>query len=103
MDLTGSGPPRPRPLGPGLHILENKPLEAPSAKVDAVRAALGTAFDALALQRALASHETGACVHAGEYGTRASSIVFVPADGLPRFRYTAGPPCTSELLEASWP
>ena len=102
LDLTGEGPPRARALGPGLHILENKPLDARSAKVDAVRASLGTAFDAAALQRALASHETGACVHAGAYGTRASSIIFVPAEGRPRFHYTAGSPCMSPLLEAPW-
>jgi uncharacterized protein with NRDE domain len=102
-DLTGRGAPLPRPLGAGVHILENKPLDAPSAKVDAVRAQLGSSLDAAGLHRVLASHETGACVHAGAYGTRSSSIVLVPPGGLPRFHYTDGPPCTSALLEASWP
>jgi uncharacterized protein with NRDE domain len=101
LDLTGTGPPRPRPLPPGLHILENKPLDAPSEKVDAVRASLSPSMEEEALHAALASHETGACVHAGEYGTRASSIVIVPPSGRPRFHYTDGPPCKARLVDAS--
>jgi uncharacterized protein with NRDE domain len=101
VDLTGEGPPRPQALPAGLHVLENKPLEAPSAKVDAVRATLSPAMDTAALHAALASHESGACVHAGEYGTRASSIVIVPPEGRPRFHYTDGPPCRAELVDAT--
>jgi uncharacterized protein with NRDE domain len=43
VDMTGSGQDRPRveSLGPGLHILENNPLHAASAKADHVRALLG--------------------------------------------------------------
>jgi uncharacterized protein with NRDE domain len=101
VDLTGAGAPRAAELAPGLHVLENVPLGAPSAKVDAVRAALTPAQDERQLQAVLASHETGACVHAGPFGTRTASIVVVPEAGRPRFHYTEGPPCRSALLDAT--
>ena len=41
IDMTASDRPHATPLGPGVHILENKPFGAPSAKVDYVRALLG--------------------------------------------------------------
>ena len=41
LDLTGAARPTAVALGPGLHILENTPLGAPSWKVDHVRSLLG--------------------------------------------------------------
>jgi uncharacterized protein with NRDE domain len=105
-------------LAPGVHVLENKPLGEPSLKVDFVRRAMEPALslrgDALVgfLQRALASHEIpegadrdglrpieryAACVHAGPYGTRSSTIVVVPDHAPPAIWFTDGPPCSSQL------
>jgi uncharacterized protein with NRDE domain len=41
LDLTGGPRPVAEPLAPGVHVLENSPLGAPSWKVDHVRALLG--------------------------------------------------------------
>jgi uncharacterized protein with NRDE domain len=41
LDMTGTGSPGVEALGPGVHILENNPLHAPSPKADHVRALLG--------------------------------------------------------------
>lgn len=115
----------PVPLGRGVHILENKPLEGPSAKADLVRARLGApdgrgAADWLAaLEAVLASHEipaaamatdpaafpppqvSAACVHAGPYGTRSAEIVTVGAPGTrPSIRYADGPSCVTPWRDA---
>jgi uncharacterized protein with NRDE domain len=92
------------PLPPGVHVLENHPPGARSAKVAHVRRLLGPAerwtTDGLAerLRRVLADHSrpdplpegrppfvASACVHGDEYGTRSS------ADG---------PPCTAPFHPA---
>jgi uncharacterized protein with NRDE domain len=113
LDLSTSGRPHVEPLEPGIHMLENRPL-GPSPKTDFVRARLGDLpadQDALTrrLESVLASHEIppgvvrrddrpleieAVCVHAGAYGTRSSQIVIVPEHGVPRIRFTDGPPCT---------
>lgn len=85
-----------------------------------------TAEEALApMAEALASHEDGAgfvdavalrkfgaemagrfarvCVHAGEYGTRSSSMVFVSADGSVRYFHADGPPCEAAFVEVPAP
>ena len=96
-----------RPLGPGLHILENVPLGLPSPKVDRVRwLARAAADDGIplwdALPAILADHRIppvpgpddpartptdaverpaatrAACVHTDGYGTRSSTLVRVP-------------------------
>jgi uncharacterized protein with NRDE domain len=41
LDMTGEDLPQVEELGPGIHILENNPLHAPSPKVDHVRGLLG--------------------------------------------------------------
>jgi uncharacterized protein with NRDE domain len=110
-----------RSLGPGLYVLENRPLEAPSPKADAVRAALAGS-EALPrdqllarLASVLASHEVppgagggarppeteAACVHAGPYGTRSSTLVMVGEKGPPTVRFTDGPPCTAPFSDAT--
>ena len=104
LDMTAGPAPSARPLPAGVHVLENRPLGAPSAKVARVRAELAAATAAgvpltLALPGVLADHavpdpaaygvdEPGprripeaaaACVHADGYGTRSSTLVQVPA------------------------
>lgn len=62
VDLTGTGPPAVTELGPGVHVLGNSPLGAPSPKVDHVRRLVdrvaGAGGPALfgALARVLADH-----------------------------------------------
>ena len=117
-------------LPAGVHILENRPLGAPSPKVDKVRELLGD-VEGLPLrllerrlQVVLGDHELSssatpeqgvagetfvrpreteaACVHTDRYGTRWSGIVAVPVEpGLPRFCYTPGPPCTTPSEDAA--
>lgn len=117
-------------LGPGLHILENAPLRARSAKavfverlVQAERAARpdkSVAGTIDALEAVLRIHtpavsqartdETGRtwppelsapCVHTATYGTRSAMTVCVPADGRPVVRVADGRPCDSPFLDVS--
>ncbi len=122
-----AGAPVPVPLGPGLHVLENRPLGAASPKAAFVEARARYALDrALAavdpawslgqdLASLLASHEVpadadparlreaqAACVHAGPYGTRSAMVVLVPAAGAPRLHFSDGPPCTAPWSNASF-
>src|SRR5579859_1693816 len=129
---VGDAPTRSRELSPGTHLLENRPLDGDSPKVDWVKTKLEGAEredeEALVdrLKAVLADHtippraremkrdeiapgisrplETeAACVHAGPYGTRSSTIVLVPPQGLPKVLCTDGPPCTSPWREARFP
>jgi uncharacterized protein with NRDE domain len=130
IDMTGGKTPIIEPLARGIHILENRPLGAPSAKVDNVRSLLAGVEDLHAealqarLQDVLADHEvppaeperapehaevrppptTAACVHTDRYGTRWSGIVTVGSDTRdpPDFRYADGPPCRARFVEARW-
>jgi len=128
VEIADAARPQVEELGPGLHILENAPLRARSAKseqvarlVTAGRAARAepaetadTVADALAA--VLRDHHpaepgpgaqvrppaiSAACVHTAEYGTRSSLIVTVPAAGLPRMRVADGPPCQAPLRDVS--
>ncbi len=130
IELSADVPLEAVPLAPGLHVLENRALSAPSPKVDWVRSqlpSLGRLSPDLLLpelERVLRSNEVppGAqeaaaadgppprplqtfapCVHAGPYGTRSSMIVLVPRArrALPDVRYTDGAPCVSGFQEAS--
>ena len=117
-------------LDRGLHVLENRPLGAPSAKVRWVREALGDSLSTGAVASArrrleviLASHERSprrpgegeargfppeivdaACVHAGPYGTRSSSIVVLGADATstPAVWVAEGAPCSTPFLPLAW-
>ena len=116
-----------RELPPGLYILENRPLDAPSPKVDFVRARLSHSpqlgqgwlpqiATVLANQevppaaRAFRAPEDwrpleveAACVHAGAYGTRWSGIVAIGrSPELPRFCFSDGPPCEAPFERARW-
>ncbi len=115
LDLTRPGPPATRRLSPGVHVLENSPLDVPTTKSDAVRAAV----DALlvsgrrdlveGLFDVLRSHDTppdapahrAACVHTEGYGTRSSVVVSLGASAvLPALAWTDGPPCTAAVQRA---
>lgn len=124
VDMTGPGRVESQLLPPGVHILENKPLGDPSAKVDHVLSRLGDcrsrSADAVirSLRTILADHvmplkavdtsETAerqaavsaCCVHTELYGTRSSMLVWDPpsASDLPRVWSSDGPPCTHPRL-----
>jgi len=120
-------------LEPGVHVLENRALHEPSAKVERVHALLDPALtrppDVLldGLASLLADHRVpggepasdttnprlaraarAICVHADEddYGTRSSAIITVGDDpGPPVVRWTAESPCRERWATADhlWP
>ncbi|MBI3272490.1 MAG: NRDE family protein [Planctomycetes bacterium] len=129
--VAGNVRPEVRELPPGLHVLENRPIDAPSAKAASARRRLealaGAGEESLVrgLRALLADHDVpaaaveddvpaaddarndgeprpasppqtrAACVHAGPYGTRSSTIVRVPATPRerPAVQFADGPPC----------
>ena len=125
IDLSDQQTVRVEELGPGLHVLENSPIGAPSPKTAHVRALLEgleagpPASRAGRLAAVLADHEVPAggvpevgagvpaqvradCVHTDLYGTRWSCLVEVPASTAvaPAVRVAAGPPCTTPFVDA---
>ncbi len=117
-------------LPPGIHVLENRAVDTPSAKVDLVRESLrdvvgataagsGAGLDAdaveAAFRRVLVDHRipegderpnSGNCVHLDRFGTRSSCVVRVGAGGggavqAPRIWVADGPPCTTPYLDVS--
>jgi uncharacterized protein with NRDE domain len=127
IDMSTNDRGRPIELEPGIHILENRPLEAESPKIELVRELL-TGIGRLEgerlieqLQVVLGDHRTpdaprrdshadasqrpaeadAACVHLGAYGTRSATIVRVEDGGEPRVWATDGPPCTHSFAEVS--
>jgi uncharacterized protein with NRDE domain len=130
VEVDAERPPTARPLRPGVHILENAPLDDPSPKVDRVRAVLGTyghqgslwpAFPAVLadhLVPAPLAARSGtrrpdgpwlrpaatyaACVHSDGYGTRSAAVVRVPDDpaARPDLQVADGPPCTAPFVSA---
>jgi uncharacterized protein with NRDE domain len=100
-------------LPPGIHVLENRPVDAPSPKVDFVRAVVGSpeSGDAMieAFGRVLTDHRIPAgderpnaatCVHLDGFGTRSSCIIRVgDAPGVPPQLFVAdGPPCSASYV-----
>jgi uncharacterized protein with NRDE domain len=110
--ISGDSKPEVEQLGPGLHVLENAPLRAGSAKAAFVRQLLADVragqrdHDALAtvaaLESVLRDHRpsvpeprtdgtgrvwppsvSAACVHADGYGTRSAMIVRLPGTDAP--------------------
>jgi uncharacterized protein with NRDE domain len=110
--ISGEGKPEVEQLGPGLHVLENAPLRAGSAKAAFVRQLVADVQagqrdrDALAtvaaLQTVLRDHQpsvpepvvdgtgrvwapsvSAACVHADGHGTRSAMIVRLPGADVP--------------------
>lgn len=126
---VGEGPLTVEELPPGLWVLENQPLHAPSPKADFVRDALagvaerrgpallgalhdvlrshalppGTPAEGSEAARARPPATLACCVHADVYGTRSSTLVVVPEAQAapPTLRYTSGPPCTHPFLDGS--
>ena len=108
-------------LPPGIHVLENRPLGVPSAKVDRVTGALGSLdgtaeVGEIALRRALGDHacaeakESGDgpnpmpnCVHLDTYGTRSSCLIRYDQDPelAPGVWVADGPPCVTPFIDAS--
>jgi uncharacterized protein with NRDE domain len=121
IDMSDGNAPVIKRLPPGMHILENRPLGALSAKVDHVRSLLGRveehSGDGLQerLRAVLANHQVAtsdpesalpvgaACVHSERYGTRWSGIVTVGDNTRvpPAFRYADGPPCITRFVDAT--
>jgi uncharacterized protein with NRDE domain len=114
-------------LPPGVHVLENKPLEEQSSKADHVKRLLGDARGLRVDQvqarirrvmsdhtinqapaddsdRAqLASQASACCVHTEEYGTRSTMLIRLSASPSKRPEIWAsdGPACTNRLVKAS--
>ena len=116
-------------LPPGLHILENRELNAQSPKTGHVRKLLSDIAQRRGpelvsqLATVLRNHEIpedandvpredgfvrlrateAACVHAGEYGTRSSSIVLVPREpgARPIVHMTSSRSCEAPFEDAS--
>lgn len=127
VELASDRAPVVHELAPGVHVLENVPLDQPSVKVDLVRTRLATARSAgrplpEAVLDVLSDHTlpSGAdpesmavgdvirptatlacCVHTDDYGTRSAAVVAVPraADAMPEMLVADGPPCTTPFVE----
>jgi uncharacterized protein with NRDE domain len=126
--LNGHGASTLEALKPGLHVLENNPIEQRSPKSDWVRSRLSAPWrDQAEMSRALLDtlrseeipagalewlqrqpvprpvETLAACVHAGPYGTRSATLVVVPEDRQlePMIQFSPGPPCTSRFEDAS--
>ena len=121
VDMTATDQIAVEHLGPGVHVLENRSLHDPSAKVERVRELLGPVLAGGptvlvdSLSKLLADHhmpqgepppDTGnprlamaaraICVHADEddYGSRSSAVIVVADDpGPPSIRWTDVAPC----------
>jgi uncharacterized protein with NRDE domain len=127
VDLTLPEGPGVTRLGPGVHVLENRPPGAPSTKVDHVLRRLSGVVarrkDRLVgrLEELLADHTitlepggaaqderraplSSCCVHADDYGTRSSTLVCVPRSAavMPEVRASDGPSCAHPLVRATF-
>nr|WP_184648366.1 NRDE family protein [Sphingopyxis sp. JAI128] len=96
--LTNRPVPLIMPLEPGVHALANEPVDAPCPRAERLRAALADAVaagsDPEDLLDALMAEDGPALFLRGDiYGTRASTLVAIAADGAVRMierRYEAG-------------
>jgi uncharacterized protein with NRDE domain len=115
IDFTGLVDPAAVALPPGLHVLENRPLGEPSAKVDLALEVLGAPSDSNAATEAfravLTDHrlpegderpQAANCVHLDGYGTRSACLIRVPSEAkqLPHVWVAAGPPCATPFEDA---
>lgn len=112
LDLASAGTVAATHLPKGVHILENLPFGARTARAERARRTLNGAeiLRGPALRERLAevlrSHEAPAsCLHAGSFGTRETELVYVPESGRPRIWYSEGPPCRCPIIEEAeaWP
>jgi uncharacterized protein with NRDE domain len=122
LNLTNGHRPVVRQLPAGTYVLDNAPLQPPSAKGTHVAGLLAkagavTAEDPVGpLITVLSDHTpvpagtpgsgpagrlSAACVHAEEYGTRSAMIVTVAPAGLPHVEVADGPPCTAPFVDAT--
>ncbi len=127
IDLTGPERAEVSELGPGIHILENRPLGAASPKVDRVRALLsgvdlkkprqrrhrlgalladhavagGSVVSHPETPRSVGRQARACCVHAGPYATRSSSMVECAPGAPPALWVSGGPPCSDPFHELS--
>lgn len=62
--------------------LQAEPGESPTEWLDRAGTVLG-------------DHDVGACIHHEKYQTVSSSLVSIGSDGVVRWRYADGPPCTA--------
>jgi uncharacterized protein with NRDE domain len=128
--IGGGSEPEVEQLGPGLHILENAPLRAESAKAAFVRRLVsderaaqpdpGPAGTIAALEVVLRNNQpavpeprvddmgrtwppevSAPCVHTPAYGTRSAMTVAVPAAARPVVRVADGPPCETPFLDVT--
>jgi uncharacterized protein with NRDE domain len=99
-------------LGPGWHVLTERSLAGPAplreSKVRAALARHASAPSPEELHTLLRSHEDApldaTCVHVPEldYGTRSTTIAYVPDAGTPgRLFHGEGPPCQNALVDRS--
>ncbi len=114
------------PLDRGLHLVSNLDVDDPTCpKIARSHVRFAAAGDAFAADRdedafraalhAIVSDHTltldprlpdalGAiCVHAGRFGTRCSSLLFLDDAGRWRHWFAAGPPCTADFAPALAP
>ncbi|MBA3940172.1 MAG: hypothetical protein C0520_03065 [Sphingopyxis sp.] len=96
--LTNRPVPLVMPLEPGVHALANEPVDAPCPRAERLRLALeavvAAGSDPASLLDTLMAEDDPALFLRGDaYGTRASTLVLVSADGAVRMterRYEAG-------------
>src|SRR3546814_6185049 len=74
------------PLEPGVHALANEPVDAPCPRAERLRAALEAVVAAGAdpeglLDTLMAEDDPALFLHGEVYGTRASTLVAISADG----------------------
>ena len=128
--VGGNETPEVEEISRGVHVLENRPLDPVSAKAEMIRQAFIPAPAWLGptllseLHGVLRSHEVpaanlreegdqgtsarplqvhAACVHTTDYGTRSATLIIVPfePESAPQVYYADGPPCTTQLKDAS--
>ncbi len=127
VEVPGVGPPTVRRLEPGVHVLENVPLAAPSPKADRIRSLVSGALAGGTplwsnLASVLVDHTIpesaelpsegeepptrptatlAACVHTEDYGTRSAALIRVVRDpaALPELLVADGPPCVTPFVD----
>jgi uncharacterized protein with NRDE domain len=96
--LTNRPVPQIAALGPGVHALANEPVDMPCPRAERLRLALEAVVDAAAdpgglLDTLMAEGDPALFLRGDVYGTRASTLVTVAADGsvhMVERRYEAG-------------
>ncbi len=96
--LTNRPQPQITALNPGIHALANEPVDSPCPRAERLRAALSAVVDARAdperlLDTLTARSDPALFLRGDIYGTRASTLVAVAADGTGQIierRYEAG-------------